>query len=78
MCKKLWHLILKFKIKPKIIFKGVNIGTMSSNITKMTDILLDAGQKGFEKLNRMTILHILANMPAANVSIKYKLNVKIK
>ncbi|KRX08585.1 Thiolase-like protein [Pseudocohnilembus persalinus] len=53
---------------------GVNIGTMSSNITKMTDILLDAGQKGFEKLNRMTILHILANMPAANVSIKYKLN----
>ena len=48
---------------------------MSSNITKLTDILLDAGNKGFDKLNRMTILHTLTNMPSANVTIKYKLQV---
>lgn len=46
---------------------------MSSNITKLTDFLLDAGHKGFDKLNRLTILHILSNMPSANVSIKYNL-----
>lgn len=46
---------------------------MSSNVTKLTDILLDAGHKGFEKLNRMTILHVLSNMPSANVALKYNL-----
>lgn len=52
---------------------GVNIGVMSSNITKLTDILVDASKKGFDKLNRMTILHVLTNMPSANVTIKYNL-----
>lgn len=46
---------------------------MSSNITKLTDILLDAGHKGFDKLNRLTILQILTNMPTANIAIKYNL-----
>lgn len=49
---------------------------MSSNVTKLTDIVLDAGIKGFDKINRMTILHVLTNMPTANVTIKYNLKVK--
>lgn len=51
---------------------------MSSNVTKLTDILLDAGVKGFDKINRMTILHVLTNMPTANVTIKYNLKVNNK
>lgn len=50
---------------------------MNSNITKLTDFLLEAGQKGFEKINRMTILHVLCNMPTANVTIKYNLKVRL-
>ncbi len=49
---------------------------MNSNITKLTDIILEAGSRGFDKLNRLTILHVLTNMPTANVTIKYKLKVK--
>ena len=46
---------------------------MNSNIPKLTDILLEAGNKGFDKLNRMTILHVLTNMATANITIKYNL-----
>ena len=51
---------------------------MNSNITKLTEIIKEASEKGFDRLNRLTILHVLANMPTANVSIKYKLLVIIK
>lgn len=56
---------------------GVNIGAMNSNITKLTEIIGEATLKGFNKLNRMTIMHVLSNMPSANVSIKYKLLVRL-
>jgi hypothetical protein len=51
---------------------------MNSNITKLTDIIGEASLKGFNKLNRMTIMHVLSNMPSANISIKYKLLVNLK
>jgi len=46
---------------------------MNSNIPRLTDILLEVGAKGFDKLNRMTILHVLTNMATANITIKYNL-----
>jgi len=32
----------------------------------------DIFKGGFENISRMTMLHVLNNMPTANVSIKYK------
>ena len=33
---------------------------------------LSVGKGGYENINRLTMLHVLNNMPTANVSIKYK------
>ncbi|EAR96536.1 3-oxoacyl-(acyl carrier) synthase II (macronuclear) [Tetrahymena thermophila SB210] len=52
---------------------GVNIGVMSSNISKLTEIVRETEKKGFQNLNRLTILQILTNMATANVSLKYQL-----
>lgn len=46
---------------------------MSSNTTKLTEIIKDTEKKGFDGLNRLTIFHTLTNMASANLSIKYKL-----
>jgi hypothetical protein len=35
---------------------GAVIGVMNSNIAKLTDILFDAYNKGFDKINRLTML----------------------
>jgi hypothetical protein len=48
---------------------------MSSSISKLTEYILEAGKKSFNSLNRLTILHILNNMPSSNISIKYNLQV---
>lgn len=46
---------------------------MSSNITKLTEFLEEANTKGPELINRLTMMHILSNIPAATVSVKYGL-----
>jgi hypothetical protein len=51
---------------------------MSSSLSKLTEFVLEAGKKSFNSLNRLTILHILNNMPSSNVSIKYNLKVIFK
>ena len=48
---------------------------MNSNVTKVTEIIRESVSKGFKGLNRMTMLHVLGNMPTANLTIKYKLKV---
>ena len=50
---------------------------MNSNITKINEFLQASYQKGYNTINRMAMLHFLGNIPTANVSIKYKLKVRI-
>mgnify|MGYP002365695797 FL=1 len=52
---------------------GVSIGCMSSNTTRLTEILEEAGPNGQERINRLTMMHILSNIPAATISIRYGL-----
>jgi 3-oxoacyl-[acyl-carrier-protein] synthase II len=52
---------------------GVSVGCMSSNMTKLTEYLEEASTSGYEKINRLTMMHILANIPAATINVKYGL-----
>jgi len=52
---------------------GVNIGVLASNIPGLAASLTKVGAKGsYENISRLTMLHVLNNMPTANVTIKYK------
>ena len=44
---------------------------MNSNIPKMTENISNAALKGFNNINRLTMLNVLTNMGTANVSVKY-------
>jgi len=51
---------------------GVNIGVLGSNIPGLAASLVKVGAKGgYENISRLTMLHVLNNMPTANISIKY-------
>jgi 3-oxoacyl-[acyl-carrier-protein] synthase II len=42
-------------------------------MTKLTEYLEEASTSGYEKINRLTMMHILANIPAATINVKYGL-----
>lgn len=50
----------------------MNIGVLGSNIPGLAASLVKVGAKGgYENISRLTMLHVLNNMPTANISIKY-------
>lgn len=51
---------------------GVYIGQMNSNLSRMNENISGAVNKGFNNLNRLTMLHTLTNMGTANLSVKYR------
>lgn len=50
---------------------GISVGTMSSNTTKLTEFVEEAAHGGYQKINRLSMMHILSNIPTATLSIKY-------
>jgi 3-oxoacyl-[acyl-carrier-protein] synthase II len=52
---------------------GVNIGSMSSSMSRLTECIGEAAVNGFDRINRLTMLHILSNIPTATLTIKYGL-----
>lgn len=46
---------------------------MSSNTTRLTEILEEVAANGYDKINRLTMMHILSNIPAATVTVRYGL-----
>jgi 3-oxoacyl-[acyl-carrier-protein] synthase II len=46
---------------------------MSSNITKLTEFVSHSALNGGESINRLSMLHILGNIPGSTLSVKYKL-----
>lgn len=52
---------------------GVSIGSMNSNLVRMTESISTGVTKGFDHINRLTMLNVLTNMGTANLSVKYGL-----
>ena len=47
------------------------MGSMNSNVVKITENISNAAIKGFSHINRLTMLNLLTNMGTANLSVKY-------
>ena len=52
---------------------GLNIGTMSSSMSKITEFISAAATQGPEMINRLSMLHILSNIPGSTLAVKYRL-----
>ena len=49
------------------------MGSMNTNLPKLTESIQSGVTKGFDNINRLTMLNVLTNMGTANVVVKYGL-----
>lgn len=51
---------------------GICLGVMSSNISKLHEFSMESIASNYVNVNRLSMLHILSNVPAGTLNVKYQ------
>lgn len=52
---------------------GVCLGTLSASNTKLLEYIQDSAASHYKKVNRLSMLQVLTNIPAATLGVRYGL-----